>query len=401
MRVLMLPSIITLLFFLFFSFPTNAQVISEICPVSSDGYPYEWVEIYNNTESSFATNTLQVTDERNQQLTWQTGEISPHGYALATSSSTLNNTGDTILLKNLDGTTLSSQSYTGSFAAGSAYVSCNGTFGQSSAPSPLTSNEISCQQQAPTQAQNTTSQDFDSLFISEVMVNPASNQQEWVELYNNNSYAVELHDWMIDDSKDAGATPYLFSITIGPKSYSTIDITKTMFNNDGDTVRLLNALEVGKDTITYTASENEKTIGRSNFESALVCIQQPSRNIPNSACITTETYKTTSSPSSTPTINPTTILGIAITATQKSASDSSSEAQWASDESGFALPFFGKILGIRTPDKVVSKKPFDQKKLKLAESFAATSFMFSWANICYILFKIRKKYKIYEKQLLT
>ena len=401
MRVLMLSSIIAWLSLLFVSFPANAQVISEICPVSSDGYPYEWVEIYNNTESSLTTNTLQVTDEKDQQLTWQTGEISPHGYALATSSSTLNNAGDTVKLKNQDGTIISSQSYTGSFVTGSVYVSCNGAFMQSNAPSPLTSNEISCQQQSPTQAQNTTTQDYDSLVISEVMVDPVTNQQEWVELYNNNSFTAELHDWMIDDSKDAGATPFLFSITIGPKSYATVDITKTMFNNDGDTVRLLNAQGFEKDSITYTASENEKSIGRPNFGSALVCIQLPSRNVPNSSCIITEVYKTTTSPSSTPTFNPTNILGTAITAVQKSATNSSSEAQWATDESGFALPFFGKILGIKTPDKVVSKKPVDRKKLKLAESLAATSFMFSWANICYILFKIRKKYKLYEKQLLA
>lgn len=60
-----------------------------------------------------------------------------------------------------------------------------------------------------------------------------------MELYNNNSTEVELLDWYIDDELDKGGTPITFSTKIDKKEYKIIDINKSLLNNTGDSVSLL------------------------------------------------------------------------------------------------------------------------------------------------------------------
>lgn len=84
--------------------------------------------------------------------------------------------------------------------------------------------------------------------ISEVMPNPpgADPGQEWIELYNNSSTAVDIKHWILDDDGPAGSLPakksYVIpSKVISAKGYAVITIPKGRFsliNSTGDEVRL-------------------------------------------------------------------------------------------------------------------------------------------------------------------
>ena len=77
-----------------------------------------------------------------------------------------------------------------------------------------------------------------NILITEFMPNP-DNQNEWVEIYNNNDTKVELNNWFIDDILNGGGSPFSFSLSLNAKEYAVVEINKTLFNNSGDTVYLL------------------------------------------------------------------------------------------------------------------------------------------------------------------
>lgn len=88
---------------------------------------------------------------------------------------------------------------------------------------------------------------LDDLIISEVLPNPqGSDDNEWIELYNNYTESIELLGWFLDD-QDGGSKPYLFSssIVILPgefKVFSRLETGLTL-NNGNDSVRLLTPLK--------------------------------------------------------------------------------------------------------------------------------------------------------------
>lgn len=94
---------------------------------------------------------------------------------------------------------------------------------------------------------------YGNIYLSEVMVNP-DEESEWVELYNDNDFKMDLVDWYLDDGKDSGSSPKKFSISIDAKSYAVYAVTSSMFNNDGDSVRLLDFSSLERDSVSYSVS---------------------------------------------------------------------------------------------------------------------------------------------------
>lgn len=137
----------------------------------------------------------------------------------------------------------------------------------------------------PTQTIPTSIQEYSNIYISEVMVYPDTGQTEWIELYNDNDFEVLLSDWYIDDIKNAGSSPKRFTMTIAPNGYGVLDIASAMFNNDSDTVRLLNSEETENDSISYTSSQKNYSIGRTVLTSNTICFQNISKNFTNNNCI--------------------------------------------------------------------------------------------------------------------
>ncbi len=142
----------------------------------------------------------------------------------------------------------------------------------------------------PTQSPTPTlATSYDHVYISEVLVYPDAGISEWVELYNQNVFPVTLNNWYLDDMAESGSLPKLISLTIPSQSYATLEMTTALFNNGGDTIRLLDANKILKDSITYTAALKNYSIGRNVYANENVCLQIPTKGIANNPCISVYT----------------------------------------------------------------------------------------------------------------
>jgi hypothetical protein len=141
----------------------------------------------------------------------------------------------------------------------------------------------------PTEGQTPTSIpiSYNNIYISEAMVYPQSGNNEWVEIFNNNDYSVSLNNWYIDDIENGGSTPKSFSADLPAKSYYVFNLSSSMFNNDGDSVRLLDNNKNLKDSFEYSGGDQGKTFGRTSLDNDDFCQQEPSSGLINNSCINT------------------------------------------------------------------------------------------------------------------
>src|SRR3989344_4224548 len=256
-----------LLFVLIFSKNVFAALkLNEIYPAPPSG-EYEWVELYNDGNQIIDISQYQLLDLAGNKIKISTQSALPFGFVLATSSSVLNNTGDTIFLKNNLEETIEIATYSGTFDSSKTFAKCpdfdgnwftlnlltknasNQTACQSLTPTPtltptltiiptVTITAIPTETPTPTPAPTSIPQSYDNIYISEAMVNPTTGEKEWVEIYNNNDFSVSLNNWYIDDLENAGSSPKIFSLEINAKSYAVYNLTSSIFNNDGDSARL-------------------------------------------------------------------------------------------------------------------------------------------------------------------
>ena len=140
-----------------------------------------------------------------------------------------------------------------------------------------------------------------AIYLSEVYPYPNESETEWVEIFNDNAFSVFLDNWKLDDVEDAGSSPKKFSITIPSYSFETIDLSSSIFNNDGDDVRLLNANDTLVDSFSYDDVEKGKSVGRISFSSTTYCVQNSSKEYSNDSCINESTPTPTVAITPTPT----------------------------------------------------------------------------------------------------
>ena len=163
------------------------------------------------------------------------------------------------------------------------------------------------------------------LVINEVYYDPDSSHKhpasaderdfEWIEIYNANDFDVTLVDWYIDDSANGGTTPKKISVNIPKKSYITIDFSASLFNNAGDSARLLDSSEIEKDYINYGEAETDYSFGRNDFSNHTVCVQLPTKAATNGTCIQVdeEPEQTTATPTHVQSVSPTKFITKKIT----------------------------------------------------------------------------------------
>lgn len=126
---------------------------------------------------------------------------------------------------------------------------------------------------------------FQNIYISEFMAYPETGGNEWVEIYNDNDFDVELVDWYIDDVENGGSAPKKISAAISKKEYAVIDFTSSTLNNDADQVRLLNSEKIIMDELEYQNAIQGTSYGRLTWNSDTLCIQEPSKGFSNHSCI--------------------------------------------------------------------------------------------------------------------
>ncbi len=88
--------------------------------------------------------------------------------------------------------------------------------------------------------------------LSEIYACPDSNEDEWVELYNDNAHEVQLTDWKLIDSVENSRSVHLM---IPSHSYGSITWSSSMLNNSGDEVKLVNSQGKEIEIMNYESCE--------------------------------------------------------------------------------------------------------------------------------------------------
>lgn len=251
----------------------------------------------------------------------------------------------------------------------------------------------------PSPSPTSTSLSIDNVYISEAMIHPKSGEKEWVELFNNNDFNVNLIDWYIDDGENTGSTPKKFSAMIPAKSYYVIKLSSGVFNNDADQIRLLDQNKLEKDSFEYNSSQENITYGRISFASNDFCLQNPTYGIINAGCInptTTTPTPTTSSKSSTPTptIKVLTIMKITPQSKITNVSINLPAMLRNAKQAGRFDTSSSKTNINRRNEEVlgISTSNSNFNFSKLTQLFSFLSFIYSFLTIIYILIKMKLSY---------
>ena len=305
--------------------------INEIYPAPPQNES-EWVELYNGSDVDVDLKSLHAEDEKHNNIVLPEQILKPNEYAIATSTAVLNNTGgDSVYLFTAQNEIVDSVSYRADFQAGMSYVKCiNENEPIWISTKILTIKEINtqaCYEPSPTPTtiptpnpSNTPTRtltpttiptntptpyvkSYDKIYINEAMTDPPSEESEWIELYNDNEYSVDLMGWQFDDIESGGSKPKTFSITIERKSYVVVDIANPMFNNSGDDIRLLDPTGKTIDKISYKDSVENKTWNRKSYGTLEMCLLEKSPKAANPPCLAnTPPTSITSVASPTPSI---------------------------------------------------------------------------------------------------
>jgi len=163
----------------------------------------------------------------------------------------LNNSDDEVNLLAPDDELKDSVVYEGSFADNEAYArTTDGDFERTRIITEGEENEFD-----PDSGQNPTSYS-DDIVINEILPNPVGTdtEDEFIELKNLGTMAVNLKNWQLDDVLDAGSNPYTLTDTsIAADGFVVIKRSDSglALNNDADEVNLLAPDGEERDVIAY------------------------------------------------------------------------------------------------------------------------------------------------------
>lgn len=316
---------IILFLFILLPYSIHAQIIiNEFMPNPESGN--EWVELYNNSNTQIDLSNYAIDDILNggeKEISLK-GSIAPNSYLkIDLGNRYLNNDSDEInLIKKEECHYITNFKYS-STIKGYSYARCpdiTGDFvllGSDSAtpgdlnncasitpnlsltpiptpivicpptptptPTPIptsTPTPFPFSYATPTPTLTNIKSNF-KLEITEIYPNPYTGESEWVEIYNPNDFEVELINWEIDD-QEGGSSPISFSTKIPAKEFFVLDLTKTMLNNSGDEVRLLNSNGEIVDKISYNASQKDFSYAKD--EKGNWCFQSPTKGEKNNIC---------------------------------------------------------------------------------------------------------------------
>jgi len=236
----------------------------------------EWIELYNNTDISIDLGGWQILDGSNAK-TGLTGTISPgQFFIIEDPKGKLNNTGDLIILKDNGGKIIDQVVYgkwndgnlsdnisapgrANSLARNQDGLDTNNDkqdFSETIAPTKEASNIITSKE---TKKDDLTKKDNQAtsspsifniadIVINEFVADPAEDESEWLELYNNTSTIIELDGWTLEDGSK---TVTKLSGLIASKQFLVIDDPKGKLNNPGDIIILKDSAAKIIDYVAY------------------------------------------------------------------------------------------------------------------------------------------------------
>ncbi|MFH1286174.1 MAG: lamin tail domain-containing protein [Candidatus Magasanikbacteria bacterium] len=267
--------------------PTTTPVflaINEFLPNPSTGT--EWIELYNPS-----TNTINITDwileDGVGHIASLVSSIDPNKFlSIELSSSKLNNSGDSIILKDKSGNTIDTVSY-GSWDDGnisdnvdipdtgnSIARRIDGTdtdvdsadFAETTEPSKGLPNTITAPATDPPPSPpgggggggSTPPKSYSSgdIVINELVSDPSDDGEEFIELYNTTGGTITLESWKLEDG---GESQTMLEGSIGPWSFYIIEKPKGNLNNSGDSITLSDGSENEIDRVTYGSWDDGNT----------------------------------------------------------------------------------------------------------------------------------------------
>jgi DNA/RNA endonuclease YhcR with UshA esterase domain len=135
--------------------------------------------------------------------------------------------------------------------------------------------------------------DIGTILINEFVSDPVSGQNEWIELYNTNSFEVDLTDWIIMDGSSAET---ILQGQILANSFYVIDSPKGKLNNSGDIIVLNDSQGQQIDKVAYgdwLGNENNSPAASDPYSTARKIDGQNSNNNFNDFTITETLTKNT------------------------------------------------------------------------------------------------------------
>ncbi len=287
------------------SVATAAVQLSELYPAPVSGQE-EFIELYNPNSEAISIAGLQLTDASGKtftisEATVESTSLAAHSYLALPYSKTkiiLNNSGDTVILTDANGSLLDQMTYdtalsgfawarhvgvtdpetswnwTSLVTQGTANIfvddaeNTESTAEQSALtqePTPTTQPTGGSPTTPTTQAPvaEDTRQTSSKIKINEVLPNAVGSDTntEWIELVNIGSSAVRLIDWTVSD---ASKTYPIGDVTLGAGELLLLEssVTRISLNNSGETVTLTDPFDVVIDTLEYGASTEGQSYAR-------------------------------------------------------------------------------------------------------------------------------------------
>jgi len=283
------------LFFLFFASSVQAAnsldvTINEIAWMgTSASYNDEWVELYNNTDSPINLDNWTLKAKDGTPEINLAGELSAKGFFILerTNDETVpnipadqiytgafGNSGEKLELYDSSGNLIDSVDCSGGWFAGDnttkqtmerkglTLMGSDSSNWQTSQNPGGTAKVINSEQVAINNEEEIKSEEPkiieetklplteekaksypSGVFINEILPSPkgADSEEEWIELYNQNDFEIDLSGWKVSDSLGK-TTTYIFlaGTKISAKGFLVLNrpITKITLNNDGDTLNL-------------------------------------------------------------------------------------------------------------------------------------------------------------------
>ncbi|MBU0596803.1 lamin tail domain-containing protein [Patescibacteria group bacterium] len=263
--------------------PTSTLALIFINEFVSDAVSEEneWIELYNASTSSIDLNGYTLHDG-NSQIYAPTSTLEAGDFVIITlSSNKLNNSGDIIILKNVDEETVDQVTY-GTWEDGDASDNApavtdpnsvariadgqdtnndKNDFAETISPTPGASNIIvSPPDTTPPSSGGggggdtspdpnpAVSYNAGDVVINELVSDPEDDEEEFVELFNNTANSIDLSGWWLEDGSESKTT---LSGNINTKGFSVIEKPSGNLNNSGDIVILFDPTGKEIDQVTY------------------------------------------------------------------------------------------------------------------------------------------------------
>lgn len=218
----------------------------------------EWVELYNNSDSVVNLKNWKVQDNGTTQVNITANDyfMQPNSYVVISQSRniyanhpgldsnfviinsslpSLNNTGDAVIIYKVNGALSDRIDYLpawGGSGVSLERININGVSNDSS----NWASSIDCEKSTPARENSILSAVHYSagdLVINEIMAAPLSGGAEYIELYNPTSQAINISNWLLQESGGTRIIADTCSALIKPGSYVVIASDTTIYNTFG------------------------------------------------------------------------------------------------------------------------------------------------------------------------